>query len=297
VDAFGNKEGYFVIRNVVGKEALSVYWFDTKAQAMINVTHSDRMVSNWNGTIRWKFHGNPVVFMGNLTVAPLDSVPGTCKEGHYLSTRLSGQCVECAPGFIMPPSFMEKHDNTACEACALGAHQLRPRQTACDSCAAGRFSDKPGSSSCAFCSGGTFQPNASATWCMACAPGYFSKPDGSVITSCTSCDVIGDYFQELPAQTGCQLCPPHTMRYVGDGHGWERSACQCKQTYYTARNESGNECTECPEGATCGGKLSPTIAARNWWGIDGSTLFVSCPTDKFNGRCPEPPFRPPFRPP
>ena len=89
VDAFGNKEGYFVIRNVVGKEALSVYWFDTKAKAMTIVTHSDRSVSDWTDTIRWKFHGTPVVFMGNLTVAPLDSVPGTCKEGDRKSTRLN----------------------------------------------------------------------------------------------------------------------------------------------------------------------------------------------------------------
>jgi hypothetical protein len=286
MDVFGNKEGHFVIRNVVGKEALSVYWFDTKAMSMTRVAHSDRTVSDWTGAIQWKFHGDPVVFMGNQTEPPLDSVNGFCDSGQYLSTGLSGRCVECAPGFIMPPnaSFTEKHANTACAVCALGTHQNATGGTACDSCVAGFFSNKAGSWSCAPCSGGTFQANAGATWCTACARGFFSKSEGSVV--CTSCDDIGDYFQELPAQMRCQHCAANTMRYVGDGSGWERTACKCKQNYYTTRNESGDECTACPEGATCGGKLSPTIAERGWWGTDGSTLFVSCPTDQVNGRCP-----------
>ena len=41
-------------------------------------------------------------------------------------------------------------------------------------------------------------------------------------------------------------------------------------------------CSACPEGGLCAGKLSPPIAKRDWWGIDGGTLFTSCQTD---GRC------------
>jgi len=44
-------------------------------------------------------------------------------------------------------------------------------------------------------------------------------------------------------------------------------------------------CSVCPEGGTCAGKLSPPIAAKNWWGIDGDTLFTSCQIDVLNGRC------------
>ena len=44
-------------------------------------------------------------------------------------------------------------------------------------------------------------------------------------------------------------------------------------------------CSACPEGGTCAGKLSPPIAAKDWWGIDGGTLFTSCQTDVQNGRC------------
>ena len=44
-------------------------------------------------------------------------------------------------------------------------------------------------------------------------------------------------------------------------------------------------CSACPEGGQCAGKLSPPIAAKDWWGIDGDTLFTSCPTDVQNGRC------------
>ena len=44
-------------------------------------------------------------------------------------------------------------------------------------------------------------------------------------------------------------------------------------------------CLACPEGGTCAGKLSPPIAAKDWWGMDGDTLFTSCQIDVLNGRC------------
>jgi len=62
---------------------------------------------------------------------------------------------------------------------------------------------------------------------------------------------------------------------------------RCCAGHYTASSEPGKACSKCPPGGTCAGKLSPPVAQRDWWGLDGGTLFTSCEKDEGNGtgRC------------
>ena len=39
---------------------------------------------------------------------------------------------------------------------------------------------------------------------------------------------VGDYFQELPAQTKCTNCATNTQRKIGKGKGSSRTSCMCK---------------------------------------------------------------------
>ncbi len=57
--------------------------------------------------------------------------------------------------------------------------------------------------------------------------GYFQSEEGRF--SCIYCDSLGDYYQELPAQSGCRVCPQHTQRFVGALDASNRSSCQCKE--------------------------------------------------------------------
>ncbi len=57
--------------------------------------------------------------------------------------------------------------------------------------------------------------------------GYFQSEEGRF--SCIHCDSLGDYYQELPAQSGCRVCPQHTQRFVGALDASNRSSCQCKE--------------------------------------------------------------------
>ena len=71
VDAYGVKEGNFIIRNVWGKEAINVLLMDTWSRSASPIPNPDRWVTDISGTIRWKFQGNPTLFMGTLRSAAL----------------------------------------------------------------------------------------------------------------------------------------------------------------------------------------------------------------------------------
>ena len=57
--------------------------------------------------------------------------------------------------------------------------------------------------------------------------GYFQPDKGQF--GCISCDVLGDYYQELSAQSSCVACPPSTQRFVGVLSAVTKSSCQCKE--------------------------------------------------------------------
>jgi hypothetical protein len=59
--------------------------------------------------------------------------------------------------------------------------------------------------------------------------GFFQPERGQF--SCISCDSLslGDYYQELHAQTFCQACATGTQRYIGAFSAANRSSCQCKE--------------------------------------------------------------------
>ena len=59
------------------------------------------------------------------------------------------------------------------------------------------------------------------------AAGFFLPSRGQV--SCINCDDVGDFYQELPAQTSCRKCAANTQRYVGVLSAANKSACQCKE--------------------------------------------------------------------
>jgi hypothetical protein len=61
-----------------------------------------------------------------------------------------------------------------------------------------------------------------------CTIGYFQPDEGQF--GCISCDIIlGDFYQELSAQSSCVACPPSTKRFVGVLTAATKSSCQCKE--------------------------------------------------------------------
>ena len=157
---------------------VSVYLMDTKSKAMIPISNADRWVTDGTGNLRWKFQGNPFLFMGNVSDPPLDLVPGTCDPGQYLipdppqkGKPVTGRCEVCGAGYYTVEGMTGKHDTTGCTACVAGTFQSYGGATGCSSCAAGEFTDSSGRSQCLQCSKGTFQPNTSSTACEDCAPG------------------------------------------------------------------------------------------------------------------------------
>ena len=58
--------------------------------------------------------------------------------------------------------------------------------------------------------------------------GYFQPDKGQ--SGCVSCDIIlGDFYQELSAQSSCVACPPNTKRLIGVLTAATKSSCQCKE--------------------------------------------------------------------
>jgi hypothetical protein len=57
--------------------------------------------------------------------------------------------------------------------------------------------------------------------------GYFQPDKGQ--SGCVSCEIIGDFYQELSAQSSCVAFPPHTQRFIGVLSAATKSSCQCKE--------------------------------------------------------------------
>ncbi len=60
-----------------------------------------------------------------------------------------------------------------------------------------------------------------------CTIGYFQPDKGQ--SDCVGCDIIGDFYQELSAQSSCVACAPNTQRFVGVLTAATKSSCQCKE--------------------------------------------------------------------
>ena len=60
-----------------------------------------------------------------------------------------------------------------------------------------------------------------------CTIGYFQPDKGQF--GCISCDILGDFYQELSAQSSCVACPPSTKRFIGVLTAATKSSCQCKE--------------------------------------------------------------------
>ena len=98
--------------------------------------------------------------------------------------------------------------------------------------------------------------------CRACGPGMFA-PEGS--RDCTSCDVRGNFFQELAGQSECEPCPAGTQRYLDLGPGIKNSTCQCKEGYWRPNQQPGRMCAKCLEGSSCPGRTFLPTPDEGYW--------------------------------
>ena len=57
--------------------------------------------------------------------------------------------------------------------------------------------------------------------------GYFQPNQGQF--GCISCDILGDFYQEVFAQSSCVACPPSTKRFIGVLTAATKSSCRCKE--------------------------------------------------------------------
>ena len=88
--------------------------------------------------------------------------------------------------------------------------------------------------------------------------GLFQPRMGEV--ACIECDSLGDFYQELPAQTACTLCPLNTQRFVGiRAGGRNRTACLCSKGFFTESGFAGEACKLCPVGFVCDGQLTQPV--------------------------------------
>ena len=117
--------------------------------------------------------------------------------------------VECELGEIVTEAG-------ACAACTPGFHSKEPYATECVAC-------KPGSLNC--CDKVRWQLHVEAGVLQ--IAGHFSPEAGR--TDCVSCDVLGDFYQELAGQQSCLRCPTNTIRYTGVLDGSTHLACMCKE--------------------------------------------------------------------
>ena len=96
---------------------------------------------------------------------------------------------------------------------------------------------------------------------LRCAAGSFNSLSGQ--TGCTSCDSLGDFYQEAPGQEHCDICPRNTRRYLGVLSAANRTSCQCMAGFYHPNGEAGQACDECPKGMICAGKLELPARAES----------------------------------
>ena len=142
---------------------------------------------------------------------PVEEV--TCQVGYY---RLQGadlalSCRECPAGF-----FSSGGAQRSCSACAAGSAVFVRNTPMADSVVAIAHVQ-------CFCGihRGRIGPAA-----VECAAGEFQPTSGQ--SGCMSCDNLGDFYQELPAQTSCTACASNTQRFIGLLSATNSSACQCK---------------------------------------------------------------------
>ena len=85
--------------------------------------------------------------------------------------------------------------------------------------------------------------------------GLFSRDAGQ--QSCVNCDAVGNAYQELPGQSSCQLCKPHSARYIGVLTSANRSACQCKEGW-------PQSAAHCPRFSALAAPLAPQHPHSRW---------------------------------
>ena len=88
--------------------------------------------------------------------------------------------------------------------------------------------------------------HSAGAMCTACEPGLF-QPAGS--NECTSCAKLGDFYQDVSAQTHCEKCPSFTRRDRPESKAL-RASCRCETNFYLGANKS---CLSCPAGGVCRG--------------------------------------------
>jgi hypothetical protein len=92
-----------------------------------------------------------------------------------------------------------------------------------------------------------------------CFSGYFQSQKAQF--GCTSCDILGDFYQDSAGQTSCKACPPNARRFSGVLSAAQRSSCRCTEDYYPEYSDGDHDdnltlgdlrsCKRCPNGAVC----------------------------------------------
>jgi len=126
--------------------------------------------------------------------------PFTFRDSFFGSGKLT--CL------VVCPLGYRTDSNHFCMACAAGQYQSKPGAHSCSPCTAGRFQPKTAQIHCHKCKRGKFLPRSGmAHGCRACVAGKYSTKDGA--TSCGTCDAKhkGLYFQNMPGQAACKMCP------------------------------------------------------------------------------------------
>jgi hypothetical protein len=153
------------------------------------------------------------------------NVPARGIEGNEGIVEVEGQPLDPTCRKLCPPGSAWNETARDCIPCHAGTFSEGGRLAECAPCEAGTTAMH---GCAAWCRCYVMQPNRSLTLDFATPilTGYFS---GDGAPSCISCDSLGNYYQDLPAQPGCQPCPSNTQRFVGLLSSTNRTACQCKE--------------------------------------------------------------------
>ena len=174
------------------------------------------------------------------TPSPMPAIPATDDSELLFGIRDSeGEPLNSACAVVCNAGTGVKAGDT--NASASG----RPICTPCD---AGSQSAGGNAAECQLClPGASFEtvckvPVASCLWVqgyvhVACVrppscnervdAGLFQPTEGQ--SSCISCDILEDAYQEMRGQTSCYFCPGNTRRYLGVLSAENKSSCQCKE--------------------------------------------------------------------
>jgi len=121
--------------------------------------------------------------------------------------------------------------------------------------------------------------------------GYFASLPRQ--PGCISCDNLGDYYQELGAQSACLLCPTQTVRHLGVLTAANKSACMCKEGTYpvtaavrVALRDWSIRCCRILEARWA--TWTPMLSVPTGRHLQGSAVEPSEPLDRIyalSGRC------------